>query len=115
MKWYNTETRNDSNEFYRKGDWAVEKPDDWTPPHGNFTNVAPPAECLDEASPVACDWNGTTEAWDIDSASQTAKADADKKAKYREKAILKQAKQEATDDNETDVANDIQADIDALA
>jgi hypothetical protein len=110
-KWYNTETRNDQNEFYRRGDWSVERAADWTPPHGNFTDVAPPAECLTD-DPVACDWNGSS--WDVDSASQTAKDDADKKAKYREKAILLQAKAEATADEETDVANAIQADIDAL-
>jgi hypothetical protein len=111
-KFYNTETRNEQNEFYRRGDWSVEKPDDWDNGKGNFTDVAPPAECLDEDDPVACDWNGS--AWDIDATSQADKTKADKKVKYREKAILKQAKQEATDDGETDVATAIQADIDAL-
>ena len=112
MKFYNTETRNESNEFYRRGDWGVEKPDDWDNGKGNFTSVAPPDECLTD-DPVECDWDG--EKWVKDTDSQAAKDAADKKTEYLEKARLQQAKDLATTDGETAVAAALQADIDALA
>ena len=111
MKWYNTETRNEVNDFYRRGDWSVEKPTDWKPPHNNFTNVAPPSECLAD-DPVACDWDG--EKWILDVASVSAQSAKHKMQKYREVAILKQAKAEAERVNDTDTAARFDTEISKL-
>jgi len=67
-KFYAKETRNEASEFYRRGDWGVEKPDDWDNGKDNFTDVAPPAQCLKDVDPIPCDWNGTV--WIVDTVAE---------------------------------------------
>ena len=62
MKWYNKNTRNEANEFYRRQDWSVERPADWN--HPDFTTVTPPDETLNDG--VVCDWDEDTQSWILD-------------------------------------------------
>ncbi|MCP3927403.1 MAG: hypothetical protein GY714_33005 [Desulfobacterales bacterium] len=66
MKYYNKETRNESVEFYRTGDWGLERPDKWENSNGNFTNISPPDISLREKDPVPCDWNEEESVWVVD-------------------------------------------------
>lgn len=68
MKWWNIETRNERGEYYRRGDWSIERPADWANPRGNFTTEEPPAECLEDGSAIPCDWDAGTGAWILDAA-----------------------------------------------
>jgi len=62
MKIWNKETRNEEGNYYRSGDWGIEKDDDFT--KDNFTEIAPDDYCLLQNCPV--DWNEETQSWDLD-------------------------------------------------
>ena len=66
MKFYNKETRNEKGKFC--GIRCTEKPENWDNGRNNFTNIAPPDECINDG--VACDWNEQTQTWDVDVLAQ---------------------------------------------
>ena len=62
-KIYMKETRNEAGEFYRRGDWGIERDNNWDNGKNNWTKISPPDECLDEVNPVECDWDETSQSW----------------------------------------------------
>lgn len=70
VKWWSQGTRNERGNFCRHGDWSIEQPADWEPPHHNFTTISPPDECLREDDPVPCDWEDGQ--WVVDSDARDA-------------------------------------------
>ena len=63
-KWYNKETRNSGGDYYRRGDWGVEQGGRWGNPKGNYTQVVPPVESIE--NDVPCDWDEKKQVWVVD-------------------------------------------------
>jgi len=63
VKFWNKETTNENEEYYRTGDWSVERPSDWDNGKNNFTNVPPPTEAFDG---VPCNWDEELGQWILD-------------------------------------------------
>jgi hypothetical protein len=64
---YNKETRNEASKFYRSEDWGVEVADDFY--KDGFTTIKPPLD-------TKCDWNESTQSWDIDTSIDQSELDA---------------------------------------
>lgn len=70
-RFWNKETRDDQDNYYRNSDWGVDRPNDWDNGKGNFTDISPPNAAFDG---IPCDWSETGQEWILDTDEQSRQA-----------------------------------------